>query len=60
MCCRSNQLYHQSPALMLQQLVDNWIMDSEEPAAAPPVVRITEFPHPGYEQDGFWQQVGMM
>lgn len=42
---------------MLQQLVDNWIMDSEGSTAASPVVRITEFPHLAYEEDGFWQQV---
>lgn len=43
---------------MLQQLVDNWIMGSEgSTAAAPPVVRITEFPHVAYEEDVFWEQV---
>lgn len=52
------QLYHQSPVLMLQQLVDNWIMLLEgSSAVTPPVVRITEFPSPGYETDGFWAQV---
>eukprot|EP00903_Cladosiphon_okamuranus_P008962 g8576.t1 len=53
-------LYHQSAVLMLQQLVDAWIMESEGSTAAPPVVRITEFPHPPYDEDGFWEQVGTM
>ncbi|CAN0021601.1 unnamed protein product [Pylaiella littoralis] len=52
-------LYHQSPALMLQQLTDSWIMQTERPTAAvAPVVRITEFPNSSYEEDGFWAQVG--
>ena len=43
---------------MLQQLVDNWIMEKEgSNAAAPPVVRITEFPNGAYDDDGFWEQV---
>lgn len=55
---RPIQLYHQSPVLMLQQLVDNWIMDMEgSTAATPPVVRVTEFPSPAYGSDGFWSQV---
>ncbi|CAN0562576.1 unnamed protein product, partial [Ectocarpus sp. 12 AP-2014] len=32
-------LYHQSPVLMLQQLVDNRIMSLEGSTATPPVVR---------------------
>ena len=52
------QLYHASPVLMLQQLVDNWIMGLESPdTVMPPVVRIAEFPSPEYEDDGFWEQV---
>ncbi|CAM9263174.1 unnamed protein product [Hapterophycus canaliculatus] len=53
-------LYHQSPVLVLQQLVDNWIMGLESSSVAAPVVRIAEFPSPGYESDGFWSQVGAM
>lgn len=54
----SVQLYHQSAVLVLQQLVDNWIMGLEgSTAVTPPVVRVTEFPSPGYETDGFWSQV---
>ncbi|CAM9216529.1 unnamed protein product, partial [Ectocarpus fasciculatus] len=56
-------LYHQSPVLMLQQLVDSWIIDLEQGSTAtatPPVARITEFPSPEYESDGFWAQVGSM
>ncbi|CAN0356690.1 unnamed protein product, partial [Hapterophycus canaliculatus] len=44
---------------MLQQLVDGRIMELEADAA-PPVVRITEFPNESYEEDGFWSQVGGM
>lgn len=45
---------------MLQQLVDSWIIDLEQGSTAtatPPVARITEFPSPEYESDGFWAQV---
>ncbi|CAM9479565.1 unnamed protein product [Laminaria digitata] len=47
--------------MMIQQLVDNWIMDSEASAGGtftPPVVRVTEFPSPEYEDDGFWSSIG--
>lgn len=45
---------------MLQQLVDGWIMETEGSTAAPPVARITEFPHLPFDEDGFWQQVSMV
>ena len=51
------QLYHQSAVMMLQQLVDNWIMDSEGDIDTPPVVRVTEFPSPEFSDDGFWSSV---
>ena len=52
------QLYHQSPVMMLQQLVDTWIMELEGGATTtPPVVRVTEFPSPVYSDDGFWSNV---
>eukprot|EP00903_Cladosiphon_okamuranus_P016293 g15025.t1 len=50
-------IYHASPVLMLQQLVDNWIMEIEgSTAIVPPVVRISELPNPEYESEGFWQE----
>lgn len=52
------QLYHQSPVLMLQQLVDGWIMQETVGATVtPPVVRVADFPNPEYEEDGFWSGV---
>lgn len=56
----SNQLYHQSVVLTLQQLVDSWIVEREGSTVDPPVVRVTEFPSPSYEDDGFWAQVRMI
>lgn len=52
------QQYHHSAVMMLQQLVDNWIMDLEGGATTtPPVVRVTEFPSPELSDDGFWSSV---
>lgn len=48
------QLYHQSAVVMLQQLVDNWIMNSEGGTNTPSVARVTDFPNPEYSDDGFW------
>ncbi|CAM9405596.1 unnamed protein product, partial [Scytosiphon promiscuus] len=53
-------IYHQSPVLMLQHLVDSRIMALEGSDADPPVVRITEFPNLEYAEDGFWSQIGGM
>ena len=44
--------------MMLQQLVDTWIMDSEGGTTiTPPVARVTDFPNPEYTDDGFWSSV---
>ena len=54
----SRQAYHQAGVLMLQQLVDNWIMTQEGASLdSPPVLRVADFPNPQWQTDGFWSSV---
>lgn len=50
-------MYHQSPSLILQGLVDSWIMMQEGVDDVDITVRLSEFPSPSYEDDGFWSGV---
>ncbi|CAN0348380.1 unnamed protein product [Pylaiella littoralis] len=54
----STSLYHQSSVLAIQQLVDSWIISQTVPEGSstdPQVqVRMAEFPHPEYAENGFW------
>lgn len=54
---RVRQMYHQSPSLILQGLVDSWIMVQEGVDDVDITVRLSEFPSPSYEDDGFWSGV---
>lgn len=55
------KLYHQSSVLAIQQLVDSWIISQTVPEGSstdPQVqVRMAEFPHPEYAENGFWADV---
>lgn len=55
------KLYHSSSVLAVQQLVDDWIISQSVagggPAAPQVQVRMAEFPHSTYEENGFWGQV---
>lgn len=59
--CYSDKLYHQSSVLAIQQLVDSWIISQTVPEGSsidPQVqVRMAEFPHAEYAENGFWAQV---
>ncbi|CAM9541397.1 unnamed protein product [Ascophyllum nodosum] len=53
--------YHQAGVLMLQQLVDNWIMTQEGASLdSPPVLRVADFPNPQWQTDGFWSSASFM
>lgn len=55
------KLYHSSSVLAIQQLVDGWIIShsvADGSSAAPQVqLRMSEFPHSEYEENGFWADV---
>ncbi|CAM9259808.1 unnamed protein product [Ectocarpus sp. 4 AP-2014] len=61
--CFWTSRYHSSSVLAVQQLVDNWIISQSVPEGSstefsPPQVRVAEFPHSAYAQNGFLDTAG--